>query len=87
MKSHKNGILTLKKSTIFADRRWIRLNGKGWCITLNPKEGFTVPNDLPIELSKTPDQLPRQLARLLYLQGALPAPTEEMYQEQIKSQE
>lgn len=50
------------------------------------KEEFTVLDDLQIESSKTPDQLPRQLARLLYLQGALPAPTEEVYQEQVESQ-
>ena len=86
MKSYKNGILTLKKSIIFADRRWIGLNEKGWCITLNKQEEFTVPDDLQIEPAKTPDQLPRQLARLLYLQGALSAPTEEAYQEQIESQ-
>ena len=59
---------------------------KGWCITLNKQEEFTVPDDLQIEPAKTPDQLPRQLARLLYLQGALSAPTEEAYQEQIESQ-
>ena len=86
MKSYKNGILTLKKSIIFADRRWIGLNEKGWCITLNEQEEFTVSDDLQVEPSKTPDQLSRQLARLLYLQGVLSAPTEEAYQEQIDSQ-
>ena len=59
---------------------------KEWCITLNTQEEFTVPNNLQIEPSKTPDRLPRQLPRRLYLQGALSAPTDEAYQKQIESQ-